>query len=337
MNRPVHASRAASVLTLVACMPQLGSSQTGMSRAEAAQLYSAAGFAIVNEQPVNRCRQPARPRVSFVDLDADKRPEALFVDEDARCYAPSGRYFAVLVKEGSRWRPVISGTGSIQALPGRTAGWLDMRVSDAGCARDFRFAGRAYAAAGGCAGEPLAAAPPARWPQAKAAPSQGPAQQGAATPAAAAAPPVGPAAAMTLPSGDEAAVFKAAGFNRRGKAWRSGCDDPGTASYSPGRVEQVADLNGDGLPDAVLSEGGSYCYGNTGQAFWLVAKQADGGWKLLTHNTGIPEFLKTKGAQGWPDISVGGPGFCFPVQRWNGREYQLQRWEYAGKACKPPR
>ena len=43
------------------------------------------------------------------------------------------------------------------------------------------------------------------------------------------------------------------------------------------------------------------------------------------------------GAMGWPDISVGGPGFCFPVQRWNGREYKLQRWEYEGKACKPPR
>ena len=87
----------------------------------------------------------------------------------------------------------------------------------------------------------------------------------------------------------------------------------------------------------MISEGGTFCYGNTGQAFWLVAKQADGRWTLITQSTGIAEFLKTKGAQGWPDISVGGPGFCFPVQRWNGREYKLQRWEYEGKACKPPR
>jgi hypothetical protein len=58
---------------------------------------------------------------------------------------------------------------------------------------------------------------------------------------------------------------------------------------------------------------------------------------LVTSGTGIPEFLKTKGADGWPDISVGGPGFCFPVERWNGREYKFQRWEYDGKACKPPR
>jgi hypothetical protein len=24
------------------------------------------------------------------------------------------------------------------------------------------------------------------------------------------------------------------------------------------------------------------------------------------------------------------------VLRWNGRDYQQQRWEYDGKACKPP-
>ena len=49
----------------------------------------------------------------------------------------------------------------------------------------------------------------------------------------------------------------------------------------------------------------------------------------------IPEFLETTGKDGWPDISVGGPGFCFPVERWNGSEYVLHRHEYEGKACKP--
>jgi hypothetical protein len=37
---------------------------------------------------------------------------------------------------------------------------------------------------------------------------------------------------------------------------------------------------------------------------------------------------------GWPDISVGGPGFCFPVMRWNGRAYVRRRMEYDGKPCK---
>jgi hypothetical protein len=333
---PQQTMRTVSVFAILACMPPHGSAQSGMSRAEAAQLYTAAGFAIANDQPVNRCGQRARPRVSFIDLNADKRPEALFVDEDARCYAPSGRYFAVLAKEGSAWRTVISGTGSIQAQPTRTAGWLDMRVIEPGCTRDFRMAGRAYAAAGDCAGEPLASIAPARPPQDKAASSQAQHPAAAAAPAAAT-PPGGQGVAATLQAGDEAAAFKAAGFTKRGKAWRSGCDDPGSASYTPGRIEQLVDLNGDGLADAVITEGGTFCYGNTGQAFWLVAKQADGRWTLIAQSTGIAEFLKTKGAQGWPDISIGGPGFCFPVQRWNGREYKLQRWEYDGKACKPPR
>jgi len=56
---------------------------------------------------------------------------------------------------------------------------------------------------------------------------------------------------------------------------------------------------------------------------------------VITGDIGVPEFLSSKGKDGWPDISIGGPGFCFPVQRWNGREYAVHRHEYEGKACKP--
>ncbi|MGB8434806.1 MAG: hypothetical protein WCE38_11140 [Burkholderiales bacterium] len=278
----------------------------------------------MKNQPLNRCGKPANPHVTFVDINGDKRAEALFVDADAACYAPSGRYFVVLTKEGSRWRSVISGTGSIKALSTQTRGWLDMRTTEPSCVRMYRYDGRNYAPATDCSGRTIAAAPPPAQPV-QAQPPQ-PAQ----------AQPAGTAATTALPPTDEAAAFKAAGFTKRGGAWRSGCEDP-TAGYSPGRIEQVADLNGDGLPDAVISEGGSYCYGNTGQAYWLMSKGANGSWKLMTNGTGIAEFLKTKGVGGWPDISVGGPGFCFPVQRWNGKAYKLQRWEYEGKACKPPR
>ncbi len=305
-------------------LPLPADAQSGMSRAEAAQLYTAAGFRIVNDQPVNRCGRPAKPRVTFVDVNGDRRPEALFIDEDP-CYAPSGRYFAVLAKEGTAWRAVISGAGSVQALPTRTAGWMDMRVTDPACVRDHRYGGRNYVAATDCAGRARAAvpqnAPTAQAPRAQPAP---------AAPAA-----KGTAAGLT--PGDEAAVFKAAGFTRRGNAWRSGCNDPGTASYTPGKIEQVIDLNGDGLPEAVLSEGGTFCYGHTGQGYWIVSRLANGNWKVITNGTGIPGFLGTRGTDGWPDLSVGGPGFCFPVERWNGKAYELQRWEYEGKACKPPR
>jgi hypothetical protein len=146
-----------------------------------------------------------------------------------------------------------------------------------------------------------------------------------------------PAWAGKLAAADEVAAFQAAGFKKRAGKWRSDCDDPGTLTYTPGAVERVGDFNGDGRPDAVLTEGGTYCYGNTGTGYWLVSRRADGGWALMSRSTGIAEFLKTRGSDGWPDIVVGGPGLCFPVLRWTGREYKLNRWEYDGKACKPPR
>jgi hypothetical protein len=139
-------------------------------------------------------------------------------------------------------------------------------------------------------------------------------------------------APATLSPADEAAVFKAAGYKLKGKQWRA-CDDP-SPSYTPGAVEAVRDVNGDGLPEVVLTEGGTFCYGNAGAGYSLLSKQANGSWKRITSGTGILTFLPTTGAGGWPDIEIGGPGFCFPVERWNGQKYVLHRHQYDGKPCR---
>jgi len=135
-----------------------------------------------------------------------------------------------------------------------------------------------------------------------------------------------------LPPPDESAAFRAAGFEQAGGEWRA-CGDPGTASYTPGEISQVLDLNNDGLPEAVLTEGSAFCFGMTGMGYSLVSKQADGSWRLLDGRGGIPTFLGTRGKDGWPDIEVGGPGFCFPVLRWDGTEYKVDRHQYQGKPC----
>jgi hypothetical protein len=133
---------------------------------------------------------------------------------------------------------------------------------------------------------------------------------------------------------DHAAIYKAAGAVRRGDRWLLCADDPQASGAS---IDEFRDINGDGRPEAVVSEGGTFCYGHTGMGFVLLSQGADGGWTRMSGGIGIPEFLKTTGKDGWPDISVGGPGFCFPVERWNGREYVLHRHEYEGKACTPER
>ena len=59
-------------------------------------------------------------------------------------------------------------------------------------------------------------------------------------------------AALSAP--EEKAAFTAAGFKFNGKQWRQ-CGDPGTASYEPGFVRIVDDLNRDGRPEAIVTEG----------------------------------------------------------------------------------
>ena len=135
---------------------------------------------------------------------------------------------------------------------------------------------------------------------------------------------------------EQAAIFGAAGFARSGGQWKSGnCDGLESASYSSGSIDLFEDLNGDGRPEAVVNEGGAICYGNTGTRFWLLSKQGNGAWKLVHSEIGIPEFIGAKGTGGWPDIVIGGPGFCFPVLKWNGRNYRPNRFAYEGKPCRP--
>ena len=141
-------------------------------------------------------------------------------------------------------------------------------------------------------------------------------------------------AQVQLSDADKSAAFVAAGFARVDGHWQA-CEDPGTAGYSPGNIEELRDLNGDGRPEAIISEGSVFCFGSTEVGYALVSKQADGSWKLITSGPGIPTALTTKGIDGWPDLEIGGPGFCFPVERWNGREYALNRHQYEGKPCRP--
>lgn len=138
-----------------------------------------------------------------------------------------------------------------------------------------------------------------------------------------------------VPAISDDEIFTAAGFTNGENGWAK-CGDPGTISYQAGQIADRGDFNGDGLPDAVVVEGGTYCFGMTGMGYTLVSRQADGQWRIMDERPGILEFLDTKGADGWPDIEVGGPGFCFPVIGWNGSSYDTVRWEYEGKACARP-
>ena len=118
---------------------------------------------------------------------------------------------------------------------------------------------------------------------------------------------------------DKAANFSAAGFKAKGKDYTR-CPDDDAPSHSPGAIE-MQDLNGDGTAEAWVRESSTFCYGNTEQAFVLVAKGTDGKWTVLLDEVGVGTTTDKK-HKGWLDIEVGGPGMGpFPVFHYNGKKY----------------
>jgi len=288
-----------------------------MTAAEGRALYAAGGFPISADgrNPTNRCGAAASPRITFVDMNADGRKEALFIDAGT-CYRTDGRWYAVATQaaDGS-WHRILEGEGSVRATGTAVNGWFVLETTSGGQSRTLIQDGQRYV-------------------------DRSAAQAPVAAPAAGAAEAPPPAAALA-PGADaqrDAAIFRAAGFTRQRAGWESGnCPTPHEISYTPGTIEKMEDINGDGRPEAIVTEGGAMCYGMTGQSFWLLSQQADGGWKVMANDIGIPNFLTTKGAGGFPDIEIGGPGFCFPVVRWNGSSYEDNRFEYEGRRCTPNR
>lgn len=129
------------------------------------------------------------------------------------------------------------------------------------------------------------------------------------------------AATPAFTPAETAAIYKAAGFTVEGSKV-IGCDatDPGWPR-SDFFIEAV-DLNADGKPEAIVSEGNIACYGRDEQGFNILAQNPDGTWRRLAAGSGVTLVLRTR-HKGWLDIEYGGPGMQQqPVLKWNGTSYE---------------
>jgi hypothetical protein len=227
----------------------------------------------------------------------------------------------VTEEKDGRWRRVLEGEGTLKATGTAFNGWFVLEATGAGNTVRLHYNGTAYA--------PVGATPPA-------------AAASAAPPVTAGAYPTEgwklPASFAQLSSQDQAMLMHAAGMKLEGGTWK-GCDGSSEVDLALGGVE-LEDLNGDGRPEAIVTDGGVECYGNTGQGFTLLLA-VPGGWRVIQQSSGIPMVRKSRGPDGFADIMVGGPGFCFGVWRWNGQKYAYSHSESdpggpnAGKPCKP--
>jgi hypothetical protein len=127
-----------------------------------------------------------------------------------------------------------------------------------------------------------------------------------------------PADSTTIAEADQRAIFDQLGY-------LVGADESSLEVVDCGSVYTEVDeedLNGDGVPEVFVLGGNSCTSGMSGYNLTLFIRDAEGGWGM---NLGFPAGGWTKletGNQGWPDLSIGGPGFCEAVYRWDGATYQ---------------
>ena len=122
----------------------------------------------------------------------------------------------------------------------------------------------------------------------------------------------------TIPEEDQRAIFEQLGYS---------VSADGTALEAPdcgpifGQVDET-DLNGDGIVEVFVIAGNTCTSGMAGSSITLFIQDAEGRYgPHLGFPAGGWTRLETSNA-GFPDLAIGGPGFCEGVWRWDGTTYQ---------------
>ena len=94
-----------------------------------------------------------------------------------------------------------------------------------------------------------------------------------------------------------------------------------------GAVVEFRDMNRDGRQEVLVIFGNGCTSGMAGSSALLLIRDAGG---KLQPNLGFPAASADPLPEvnlGYPDLLIGGPGFCFPVWRWDGKTYNYLRSE----------
>ena len=99
------------------------------------------------------------------------------------------------------------------------------------------------------------------------------------------------------------------------------CEQPAGAEV------EFRDMNGDGKDEVLVIYGNSCTAGMAGSSVVLFIADAAGKYQANLGFPGASADPKPEKSKGYPDLLIGGPGFCFPVWRWNGKAYDFHRQE----------
>lgn len=94
--------------------------------------------------------------------------------------------------------------------------------------------------------------------------------------------------------------------------------------FDVGAKAYPVDLNKDGTEEVFVIMDG-LLFGNTGQGVALFMKNSTGAYEHQEEVAGgIAVVLDTQ-SHGYPELVIAGPGFEFPLYRWNGKSYVYVR------------
>jgi hypothetical protein len=129
----------------------------------------------------------------------------------------------------------------------------------------------------------------------------------------------------TLTVTEKSQIADKLGFILSGNKDQPFAQDKDSKEYPFSASVLPTDMNKDGKEEVFVAFGNTYTSGNTGSSIALFIKDAKGAYTQHLGFPGmVPEALATV-SKGYPDLLIGGPGFEFPVLRWNGKTYNLYR------------
>jgi hypothetical protein len=101
----------------------------------------------------------------------------------------------------------------------------------------------------------------------------------------------------------------------------------GVCGERAGTTVEFRDMNGDGKDEVLVLYGNTCLSGMAGSSVALFVPDAAGKYHMQLGFPGIAADPKPEKSKGYPDLVIGGPGFCFPVWRWNGKAYAFLKNE----------
>ncbi|MGA8206308.1 MAG: hypothetical protein WB812_17465 [Woeseiaceae bacterium] len=90
---------------------------------------------------------------------------------------------------------------------------------------------------------------------------------------------------------------------------------------------RLDDLNGDGRPELSINGGNTCSAGDTGAVLWLFGRGPDGRYRIILNTLAFGYRATGHRVDAYPDLVLGGPGFCHAVWRWTGSAYDFDHSE----------